>query len=233
MATAIPNRIYVSGTHTAAVAVSLPTFTAPFPGITAQYVLTQDWMCEINSFAPLALNTAHPDYPDYKLTGESETRDMSGGMFRWTRTYAQLPESYSEPGGNYAYRFIGLMGGGGPVGEGGVIPFVLRNPLTLNVPVLITRDFFLVGTGGTVATFEAIPEIGAQRYFNVEWPVPNGDTDWLGRGEGFTVPTAEEYEEWIAADASSDSFHIVVESSSVSRWMGNFFMRETRRVKAK
>lgn len=226
MATPTPNRIYISGVHTP-VAVGAPAFQAPFAGINIPYVLTQDFQCDINSYAPLALNTAHPTETGFVLVAESETRDMGGGMVRWTRTYAKVPASYSEPGGNYGYNFIGLIGGGGTT-----LSFVARQRFTRNVPVLIQRDFYLVGPGGTHANFEDIPSVSEQRYLTVQYPTPNLDTDYLD-GPGYTSPDRDVYQAWIAADETSNSFSIVAESSTLTRWMGNIYMRETRRVKAR
>ena len=87
------NSAYQDGTFTVAKAVTLPVFSAPFPGVNVDYVLTQDWVIDLANYSPLALDTAHPDYPTFKLAQESEKRDLGGGVVQWTRTYWKLPDA--------------------------------------------------------------------------------------------------------------------------------------------
>jgi len=108
MAFAAPNLLYASGQYDSAVACSLPIFSAPFAGVNTDYILEQDYVCNINSYTSLALNTSHPDYPDFLLTGEGPRRDQAGGMQRWTRTYAKFPATYSQPSG-VVYNYIGYL----------------------------------------------------------------------------------------------------------------------------
>jgi len=63
-------------------------------------------------FAALALNTVHPsggltpDYSTFRLVSEGDRRDMTGGVVRWPRQYAIVPDTYSDFE-TYPYSFIG------------------------------------------------------------------------------------------------------------------------------
>lgn len=221
---------YASGDHTVATTVSNPEFSAPFPAVNVDYILRQRFQQTLANFAPLALNTPHPDYTDYVLVSEGDKQDIRGLQCTWERVYAKVPASFSEPGGNYAYNFIGIWGSFGI----NVSTFTGRDRFTRNVPVKIVRDFFLVGAGQTYQTFEEIPAIAATRYLNS--PTGDLDVDYIQDSPPLAVatsPNATQYRALIAADAADpDSYSIVVEDSRIDRWLGNIFMRETRYIKA-
>lgn len=228
---------YTSGNHSVATAVSLPEFTAPIPGVNIDYLLAQDFQqLEVN-YVPLALNTPHPHYADFLLVSEGEKKDVGGNRVQWTRIYAKIPDVYTEPGGSTVYEFIGFDGFLPNVGLGTDYAFdapVARQPKAELAQVQITHDFFLVGPGETYETWEDIPLIAVQTYRYVD-SSQNVDTKYLTDVPPFlraTVPTKEEYQAMITADeGDTDSFSIVTESN-VTRWQGNIFERETRRVKA-
>lgn len=176
MAIALPNRIYVSGDFTAAVPCSLPAFSAPFEGVTINYLLMQDWMCDVNSYAAFNISTGnlpHPDFPDFFLVRESEKRDMGGGIVRWTRTYAKMPQSYSQPGAA-SYSFIAYVSSLGVFG---------RTAFTQSVTARIQYDYFKLdpvtgdvqdcngsqkyaGVPGFLPSIYNVPAIKAQQYFD-------------------------------------------------------------------
>lgn len=242
MAIALPNLVYVSGDHSAPQPVGLPEFQAPFEHSNVDYLLKQDFQCALNDFAPLALNTPHPDFPEFVLVAESEPKkDVTGGMVKWTRTYAKVPTTFTEPGGNLNYTIIGFAGGAsGEIGD--LTIAVGREPRPKNQECQLTHEFFLVGPDEDYETWEAIPVTPAQTYVldyhaldpgydNVNFPTTLlRDTPPFGIA---SVPTRADYETWIAADkADVTSFSIVAEDSTLSRWQGNIYRRTTRRVKA-
>lgn len=218
--------IVTDGDFTGADATGAPTFSAPLNGVNVNYVLVQEFVQLRENFTPLPLSTPHPQHPEFVLVAESEQDSSIGlGLVRWTRTYARVPDSYSEPGGNYAYTFIGFYGVFGI----NVTAITGRDRFTRNVPVLIERDFFLVGPDETYEEFGDIPINSAQRYYYGS--TPELDVDYLADDPPFTeatVPSRTQYEALIAANA----FNIVVEDSIIIRWMGNIYMRETRTIKA-
>lgn len=227
---------YRSGDQTIATAVSDPEFSAPLAGVNVNYVLRQKFQQLLANFSALSLNTAHPDYLTYVLVSEDDKRDVTGLVTEWMRTYAQKPAEYNEPGGNYSYNFIGFYGTFG-VNETTVTG---RDRFTRSVPVEIVRTFYLIGditdpdNPADYATWQEIPIIPMTRYYYGS--NPNLDVDFLADSPPFTVatiPSRTEYEALIATDAAAaGSFSIVAEPSTVSRWMGNIYMRETRYVKA-
>src|SRR5690348_5458176 len=108
MANQWPTATYTDLITATPVACSLPQFSSPIPGNTKEYFFTQDFMC-LRPTAGVDLSVditgtpvAHPsaglspDYSGFYLVAEGERRDMGGGMVRWTRTYARVPDSYSD-----------------------------------------------------------------------------------------------------------------------------------------
>lgn len=197
---------------------------APFPHTNTRYVLEQDYTVDFDSYSPLALNTAHPTLPTYKLVIEGALEDMGGGVAKFTQTFAQVPDSWSDSSGNYAYNFIGFYGVFGV----NVTDITGRDRFTKTVPVRIQRDYFMVGSGGSYSDFTDIPLIAEQKYY------ANGDTNletnWLADSPPFSVatnPSRTTYEGWISGETE-----IAVETSTRVRWMGNIWCRETRYVVA-
>lgn len=219
---------------------SNPVFSAPLAGVNSQYVLKQDFQQPLANYAALALNTVHPDYAGYYLVSEDNFQDLGGGQTRFTRTYSQIPSQYIEYG-SYAYAYIGFypeFTGGGT----GIFQIFTngRERFTNNVTGKFVTDFYMVGTGGTYADANLIPQV-------IETIYRHGDTfgsttnqynftDYLTLASVYSPPTdpsREDYEALIATDASDlTSYSITAENSRLSRWMGNIWKRETRYVKA-
>lgn len=220
---------YVSGDFDVAEPISQLVFSEPFAGVNISYVLTQQFMQARSEWMPLPLNTPHPAFTEFLLVEESPLEDTGvAGVVKWTRTYARVPASYDEPGGNYTYNFIGF------IGEFGINVTTVngRERFAKNVPVKVVRDFFLVDPatgipGGPVYDeWENIPVNEAQRYnFG---GIPELDVDYLGDSPPLasaTEPNRTEYEALIGT-------YIAAETSRLSRWMGQIYMRETLYIKA-
>lgn len=98
---------------TTAAPAGIPVFQSPIPLTTAKYVFTQEWRGPVDQSA-VALNTPHPssgdtpDYSSYLLVSEGPRRDLGGGEVQWTRTYAQIPASYSLVE-RFPYSYIGTL----------------------------------------------------------------------------------------------------------------------------
>lgn len=131
---------------TTAAPVGVPIFESPIPLTTAKYVFTQEWQGPAD-FAAVKLNTPHPtagqvpDYSSYLLVEEGPRRDVGGGQVRWTRTYAQVPASYSIFE-SFPNSFIGTE----IVTSGGVI--ITRDRQNWTVPSRIQFDYFLTPNPG-------------------------------------------------------------------------------------
>ena len=66
----------------------------PFDGtVAAQVMFEQDYQQLVDSFSPLALDTPSDDFSDAYLVREGELSALGGGVVKWTRTYAKIPES--------------------------------------------------------------------------------------------------------------------------------------------
>jgi hypothetical protein len=203
MAITHPNLAYVSGPgFDTATAVSNPIFTAPFEDVNSDYMLEQDYMCLLDNFAALPLNTTHPDYgsfPAYYLTREGPKKDIGGGMVRWTRTYCQVPVQRSEPS-SIIYNLIGYAVTALP-------QIVGRARQNVSVSARIQFDYFLLdeatgdifdatgasvytGTPGVLPSSVNIPIIPEQQYFDpsVGAVFAGLQTDGIGYGPDAAVP---------------------------------------------
>ncbi len=223
--------VYADGTYTAPFAVSLPELSAPFPRVNLDYVLTQNWVCNLANYTPAALDTAHPDYAAFLLVREDNKRDLLGGKVQWTRTYAKVPASWEDaatinftfPGSNFA---VGAV--------------AVRNPFARTVVARVLYEYFLCSDGQTYPTPKEIPVIPVFQPYLSAWGV-HSYTNILRMpldAEGVTVPTPVEYVAKIGAmpgivDANGAFVNeIVGQDSSVAQWMGNIYVRETRYIKA-
>lgn len=137
------NPTWTDGAYKTAFPVSLPVFSSPIPATTNHYILTQRWTQFLNNWAPLALNTPHPDYPLFVLAAEGPREDKGGGVVEWERTYAKVPNMHQEPE-SFAYNFIGMTT---TLGAGG---YQTRTRKSWVVPSMIRYDYFLVPSTGIV-----------------------------------------------------------------------------------
>jgi hypothetical protein len=159
--------------------VSVPKFACPFDGDSNAYVLTQEWESLAENFTPLALNTAHPDYPTYLLVKEGPLQDIGNACVRWTRTYALLPNSRADAS-SMSYNFIGFYGYYGTATVFTANKALLgRARFQRTVSCRIQFDYFLISSGNiyqmvggvltsiaTGSTIEFIPVIGEQLYYS-------------------------------------------------------------------
>lgn len=217
---------YTDGLFTDPIPVTLPVLSAPFDGIVTNYMLTQEWMCNLEDFEPLPLDTPHPDasYAAFKLAHESEKRDLGGGKVQWTRTYLLLPTDYDEPRGTFAFTFPGFSGvipNVGYVGLGG--SDVGRLPLSATVPLKVSRAFY--------NTADPLNDIPILEKFTPYYVTPTVDQAYVGDANALYSATTPSRTDYDASVAAGD--YIVAQDSTWKRWMGNFYIRETFYVKAR
>jgi hypothetical protein len=182
-----------------------PSFPDSFPGVNEQYLLTQVCRQLAEDFAPLALNTVHPDYAgesfanQFILVAEGPRHGVGGGIVEWTRTYARVPQQFNQPQ-SVSYNFIGYITGGGGT------TIIGRNRRTSVVPGRVQHDFFLLGTdgkiydctgaavytgpGGQLPNMSNVPYLPEHRYY---YAVVNGvwggaDFDAIGYGPDADTP---------------------------------------------
>lgn len=95
-----------------ATTASLPVWEDVIPELNAKLVFNIDYVQTAASYVPLTLNTQYPDQgnygvpatPTYYLVGEFGHQDQRGGLLRWTRQYARVPDSWSDTE-SYAYNY--------------------------------------------------------------------------------------------------------------------------------
>ena len=246
---------YIDGDWGIADPVSLPEFSSPIPARTDPDILTQEFTQALEKFQPCPLNTPHssankvPDYSEYFLVNEGQLKSVGGGMVKWTRTYARVPDPYDEFE-SYAYPFIGFQGLTLSGSQWDTL-ITGRQRQQWVVTSRVRHEFFKVGPGGSYPTAGQIPIVFAQQYvvgdfagFVGGMPVDYitdaggiGATNW-----GASVPSRTQYGAWMAAAKSrgwaSDvaviyngtgiGGQIVAEDSRLTRWRGNVWLRQVR-----
>jgi hypothetical protein len=241
------NRTYVDGDHTVAQPVSLPERSCPIPTVNIEYQLEQDFQQDSASWAPLALNTPHPDFSSFLLAAEGPRKDLGGGLVKWKRTYIYPPAQHFTPE-SFGYNFIGYSGAiyttstafasYGVVNTGFIIQG--RQRFARVVTSKIQNDYFAVGTGMTYADGFAIPTILGQRYYATSVTTTGLFTDFLYNAIGSysaSVPSMSGYQGWVA-DAVANGWAavsggvMVAEDSKLTPWMGNIYVRKTRYILA-
>jgi hypothetical protein len=86
--------IKVDGTWTTALAIDKPKFSQPIPGVNVDYVLEQTFVILNSSYAPLGLNTAHPNFGTFLLVEEGPRQPLGQGIVKWVRKYAKVPSQF-------------------------------------------------------------------------------------------------------------------------------------------
>jgi len=85
--------LWQSGDYTNPLPDGARRWLRPFDDNFAQVMFQQDWQQFEDSFVPLTLDTPSDDFSDAYLVGESELSALGGGVVKWTRTYARIPEN--------------------------------------------------------------------------------------------------------------------------------------------
>lgn len=246
-----PNNALVDNGFSTATQHGQSRFFAPFDGDNTNYVLEEDYVISLASYASVALNTAHPVYGTYFLVNESvQTPTGVLDVVKWTRTYAQVPATRSEPS-SVSYNFIGYDGY--VTASAGTITTNVqgRKRFMRSVTSRIQYDYFMVGAGLTYTTFQAIPTIPMQLYYMRQGNIAAGGgsgvwtaTYTLGSPDDIAqgnpvdklvdisgpyetsivpcVPSRTQYMAMITAKAE-----IVQSDSKLSRWKGDIYVRET------
>lgn len=157
---------WLDGNYQIATPINLPVFSSPIPSTTTEYLMRQEYQQFKNNFTPLALSTAHPDYPTFLLVEETDKKDLGGGIIQWTRVFAAVPATHYETE-SFTYPFIGVLN----LLPGGVL--ITRTRKAWTVKSRIQYDYFLapstvtdpiLGTLITITTFNDIPQILDMQY---------------------------------------------------------------------
>lgn len=197
-------------------------YSAPIPGVSTNYILSQEFCQKFTSFTRTAIGTAHPTATGFYLVEESTPEKVGGSLCKWTRVYAKAPDQHNEYG-TTNYNFIGFYGLWGV----NITAITGRDRFTKTVTARIQHDYFRTGSG-PYTTAADIPLLTAQKYYygtNENLPA-----DYLADAPPFTDasnPSRTAYEALVAAESE-----LVAQDSSLERWMGLFFVRKTLYVVA-
>lgn len=211
----------------------------PFEGDVSSFIVEQDYHVLLTSYSPLALSTAHGTYTNAYLVRESALENIGAGVVKFTRTYAQIPASRDEYS-TFAFQFPGLYGTQAPpyafvywvVADDG------RDPFLATSSSRVRYEYYLCETGQTYTTPSAIP-ILPKLQFNLDSNQSSRNAYLLKAGV-FWSDSNPTYEEWIALMAGGTGIgtgaaagEFICEDSTIERWMGNIYVRQTRYLKAK
>jgi hypothetical protein len=229
--------VYDDGDYSKVQPVSLPELSAPIATDNTRYILTQDFQQAEASYSPAPLNTPYPldngtggvsgetwagstayNGQGFILVGEGPLRDQGAGVVQWTRRYARLPNSHSEPT-QVSYQFPGFL-------EFVPLEVLIRNPFTRSVPGVIKYDYFNSGTNTSAAiqAVETANYIPAQIYYwprTFSPPLPSSSltVDYLWDA---TSPSLATYTSWI----SNGTTTITPQASQFRQWEGTIIRRE-------
>jgi len=212
----------------------------PIPRDPTAQLIEQDFQILAGSFAPLALDTAHPTVTTAYLVEEGPQSDIDGGMVQWTRRYATVPADRDDYE-TFGYTFPGLydVSAAPPYNQywvaevdGG------RDPFPDKVNSRLHHEYFLCKADETYETPDEIPIIQGLEFTlttnaNVrqQYLLPEGV---FGAD---SVPSREEWEALIAGSTGigtgAAAGEFVAEDSDIVPYMGNIWCRITRYVKAK
>lgn len=228
----------------------------PFDGDNTVYYFEEDYTISLASFAVILLNTPHPVRGTFILVKETEPQPVGVyDVVKWTRTYAITPNTRSEFS-SMVYPFIGYTGYIAATGGTLTSNVPGRKPFSRTVNCRIQYDYFFAGTGGAYLTPSAIPVNQQQLYYFRIGSItnPGGVLTWtatytLGSANDISqgsptqylvdttgtyappnsivpcVPTRTAYMALVSAGSE-----IIAEPSSLSRWMGNIWVRTTKYV---
>lgn len=268
MADQWPDVSVFDGDFTVAEPISLPLFSSPVRATTAEYTFTQEWMVARKNFAPTPLNTPHPsagqfpDYSAYILVSEGPRQDFGGGVVKWQRTYAKVPDTHDEFE-SYSYSFIGIAGFWEVGNVSSSVTATGRPRTTHLVSSRVRHEYFKTGPGTAYPTPGDIPSLEGLKYFAGATPGPNTgfETDFVNDAVGLlpaTSPSRTIYNGWVAnsgtlgwnsgcivsndaatwtsvrspSGVTAAAGQFMAEDSRISRWMGNVWLRQSRFIRA-
>jgi hypothetical protein len=242
---------FVDGDHTLISFIGSPTFRQPFAGDNGYYILEQKCRQFLADFNATALNTAYPlaPYSSYILVSEGPLQDVGGGLVDWVQTYALVPNTRNDPS-SISYNFIGYYGTVANLAVALTLKAVGRPRNTFVVKCRIQNDYYFCATGQTYTTFSQIPIILAQRYYVSQGTISGSTwTPTYTLGSAADLATASDQNDlWNIADWGGliptrptqaayaamilAGTEIVAENSTISRWQGNIFQRQTKFIVA-
>lgn len=152
-----PNGNTSPGDFTYAVPISIPEWDVPLKATTKPYIFRQWMMQYAKSRVALPLNTPYPNAASpfgngtnssFVLVEETQGQDAGGGIEKWQRVWAQVPDSFYEP-----ETFNATLPGMENVSGVNVPVIQGRDPLPKTVESRTVYDYFICDPGGIAPPF--------------------------------------------------------------------------------
>lgn len=242
------NNLLLDGDWTTAKPFGPQVNCIPFDGDNTVYYFKEEYAQSLSSFAVIPLNTPHPFRSTFLLVKETQPQPVGVyDIVKWTRTYASQPNTRSEYS-NTNYTFIGYEGYISSSGGAIVANVPGRRQFSRVVNMRVQYDYFFCGPGGTYTDPKLIPVIQQQIYYfrigvttsGPTWTATYtlGSADDISQGTPTTsitdtsgayaspldivpcVPTRTAYMALVTAKSE-----ISPQASTLSRWMGNIYVR--------
>ncbi len=190
-------------------------------GDTTHIVVTQEYFVLAEDYTPPTLNTSMTvNATTVYLVDDTTPQKADAGLVVYTRRWSSIPATHYEPT-SFAATLPGLED--------------VRNSLPFAMNGRIKTEFFLVGSGLTYTTFDAIPIVQASTAYG-SGGSSAGQLPLFGGGfflDTTTVPTAATYLTAVTTDAgTATSYTYKATASELTRYAGNIWMRKYTEVKA-
>ena len=101
--------IFFDGKYEKPIAISQKRKAWPFDFDRVSFTFDQDFIQFWEKFSPLALDTTDIEFSNCYLVAESNPKDEDGGICKFTRTFAMIPETRDEQEA-FAYQIPGRAG---------------------------------------------------------------------------------------------------------------------------
>jgi hypothetical protein len=186
----------------------------PIPEDLAHVVRRIPMSVQRTAYTPPALNTALAGAATFYFVGDVDHQTQLGDQLTFTRLYSNIPTARFDYE-TFAATFPGI----------GYSGAANREPFQRPVTSQLHQEYYLVGTGGSHASADLIPVVDATSFRNF------GDTTDRDAGDIYLITsTTPAAADWITEVGDAD-FTYVVAASTVRRYLGNIYVRTTRRVR--
>lgn len=202
-----------------------PVFSGPllltYPlhqyGVGDHVVAYQDYYIRPGSYvAPTMASTITIGAATAYLVGDSEPVNDVGGVARFTRAWATVPASWKDYG-SYVATYPGII--------------FERESFQRQVTAEMQHEYFLCMEGQTYATPGDVPIVSATGYTYTGDALPRPPEGFLlNDGGGDLSPSTPSLTNYFASVTAAE-YTIVAEDSTLSRYLGDIWVRTTKRVK--
>lgn len=214
-------QIYSDGDYSQERFIGPAIIEYPLPRESGAFLVRQRVSVDANDYvaANVAGNTGqltHPVYQAAMLVAEIDFEHLHGGIFHFTKIYANVPASHTTPGGTASYTFPGWVN--------------QRDPVTYESQVLREHDFFVTTDWRDIAETPRFRPVN-----NNGW-----DVEILNDGGGVLIPTIPSRSNYQAGNVGgatgakliNGDLYVAIRTGTIDRYFGNIWQRTTDWVKA-